>query len=304
MILATAPSAASSIAALPGLRRAVVLGAGTMGAQVACLLAGRGVPVDLLDLDAATARAGLDRARKLSPSPLYLPEDADGVVPGGFDALESRVAGADWVLEAVVERLDVKRDLLARTAAVLAPGALLATNTSSLSVTAMAAALPAEVAARFLGMHFFNPPRYARLVELVPGPATTPETLSRARAIASDVLGKGVVDARDAPGFIVNRLGTQASLAAIALAQELGLGIDEVDDLSGPLVGRPRSAVFRTIDLVGLDVFAAVVHSLAAAVPADDPERDLFRLPPAVETMLERGMLGVKAGAGILPQGR
>ncbi len=298
MTLAAAPSAASPSAVLPGLRRAVVLGAGTMGAQVACLLAGRGVPVDLLDLDAATARAGLDRARRLSPSPLFLPEDADGVTPAGFDELESTVAGADWVLEAVVERLDVKRDLLARTSAVLAPGALLATNTSSLSVTTMAEALPAEVAARFLGMHFFNPPRYARLVELIPGPASAPATMARARAIAADVLGKGVVDARDAPGFIVNRLGTQASLAAIALAQELGLGVDEVDDLSGPLVGRPKSAVFRTIDLVGLDVFAAVVRSLAAAVPAGDPERDLFRLPPAVETMLERGMLGVKAGAG------
>ena len=298
MTLAAAPSAGSASAALPGLRRAVVLGAGTMGAQVACLLVGRGVPVDLLDLDAATARAGLDRARRLSPSPLYLPEDADAVAPAGFDALESTVAAADWVLEAVVERLDVKRDLLARTAAVLAPGALLATNTSSLSVTGMAEVLPPDVASRFLGMHFFNPPRYARLVELVPGPATSPETLSRARAIASGVLGKGAVDAQDAPGFIVNRLGTQASLAAIALAGELGLGVDEVDDLSGPLVGRPRSAVFRTIDLVGLDVFAAVVRSLAAAVPEDDPERDLFRLPPTMETMLERGMLGVKAGAG------
>jgi 3-hydroxyacyl-CoA dehydrogenase len=276
----------------------VVLGAGTMGAQLACLLTGRGVPVNLLDLDAATARAGLDRARRLSPSPLYLPEDALGVTPAGFDALESAVAGADWVLEAVVERLDVKQELLARVATVLPPGAVLATNTSSLSVAAMAAALPPAVAARFLGMHFFNPPRYARLVELVPGPATAPETLTRARAIAADVLGKGVVDARDAPGFIVNRLGTQASLAAIALAGELGLGVDEVDDLSGPLVGRPRSAVFRTIDLVGLDVFAAVVRSLAASVPDDDPERDLFLLPPAIEAMLERGLLGAKAGAG------
>ena len=298
MTLLAAPSNASLPVALPGLRRAVVLGAGTMGAQVACLLAGRGVPVDLLDLDAPTARAGLDRARKLSPSPLYLPEDAEAITPAGFDALESCVARADWVLEAVVERLDVKRELLARVASVLPTGALLSTNTSSLSVAAMAEALPAPVAARFLGTHFFNPPRYARLVELVPGPATAPATVARARAIAADVLGKGVVDAQDAPGFIVNRLGTQASLAALALAQELGLGIDEVDDLAGPLTGRPKSAVFRTIDLVGLDVFAAVVGSLAAAVPADDPERELFRLPPVMATMLERGMLGVKAGGG------
>ena len=298
MTMVAAPSNATLPAALPRLRRAVVLGAGTMGAQVACLLAGRGVPVDLLDLDAPTARGGLDRARKLSPSPLYLPEDAEAIAPAGFDSLESCVARADWVLEAVVERLDVKRELLARVAAVLPPDALLSTNTSSLSVAAMADALPAPVAARFLGTHFFNPPRYARLVELVPGPATAPATMARARAIAADVLGKGVVDAQDAPGFIVNRLGTQASLAALALAQELGLGIDEVDDLAGPLTGRPKSAVFRTIDLVGLDVFAAVVGSLAAAVPADDPERELFRLPPVMATMLERGMLGVKAGGG------
>ncbi len=296
--VAAAPSAAATPTALPSLRRAVVLGAGTMGAQVACLLAGRGVAVDLLDLDAPTARAGLERARKLSPSPLYLPEDADAVRTAGFDALEARVAGADWVLEAVIERLDVKRDLLARTAAVLPPAALLSSNTSSLSIAALAEALPEGVAARFLGTHFFNPPRYTRLVELVPGPATSSATLVRARGIAAGVLGKGVVEAQDAPGFIVNRLGTQASLVAIRLGEELGLGVDEIDDLSGPLVGRPKSAVFRTIDLVGLDVFAAVVRSLAAAVPADDPERDLFRLPPAVETMLERGLLGVKAGAG------
>jgi 3-hydroxyacyl-CoA dehydrogenase len=283
---------------VPRLRSAVVLGAGTMGAQVACLLAGRGVAVDLLDLDATTARAGLDRARKLSPTPLYLPDDADAIHPAGFDTLETAVEGADWVLEAVVERLDVKRDLLARTAAVLPPEALLSTNTSSLSVSEMAAVLAPDVAARFLGTHFFNPPRYARLVELVPAPATSADTLARARAISAEILGKGVVAARDVPGFIVNRLGTQASLAAIRLRRELGLGIDEVDDLSGPLVGRPRSAVFRTIDLVGLDVFAAVVNSLAAGVPSDDPERDLFVLPAAVEAMLARGMLGTKSGSG------
>ena len=162
----------------------------------------------------------------------------------------------------------------------------------------MADALPDAVAARFLGMHFFNPPRYARLVELVPGPRTSPAAVGLARAIAADVLGKGVVDAQDAPGFIANRLGTQASLAALRLGRQLGLGVDEIDDVSGPLVGRPRSAVFRTIDLVGLDVFAAVVRSLAAAVPADDPERELFELPPVVEAMLARGMLGTKTGAG------
>ncbi len=285
-------------AAIPRLRRAVVLGAGTMGAQLACLLAGRSVRVDLLDLDAQTARAGLERATHLSPTPLYLPEDVRAIRPAGFEALETAVADADLVLEAVIERLDVKRDLLSRVAPALAPDAVLATNTSSLSVAAMADVLPSDVAARFLGMHFFNPPRYARLVELVPAATTTPETLERARAIAGDLLGKGVVVARDAPGFIANRLGTQASLAALRVGQELGLGVDEIDDVSGPLVGRPKSAVFRTIDLVGLDVFAAVVRSLAAAVPDDDPERELFVLPPIVETMLERGLLGVKAGGG------
>ena len=285
-------------AAIPRLRRAVVLGAGTMGAQLACLLAGRSVRVDLLDLDTQTARAGLERATHLSPTPLYLPEDVRAIRPAGFEALETAVADADLVLEAVIERLDVKRDLLSRVAPALAPDAVLATNTSSLSVAAMADVLPSDVAARFLGMHFFNPPRYARLVELVPAATTTPETLERARAIAGDLLGKGVVVARDAPGFIANRLGTQASLAALRVGQELGLGVDEIDDVSGPLVGRPKSAVFRTIDLVGLDVFAAVVRSLAAAVPDDDPERELFVLPPIVETMLERGLLGVKAGGG------
>ena len=283
---------------VPRLRRAVVLGAGTMGAQVACLLAGRSVRVDLLDLDAETARAGLDRAARLAPTPLYLSDDLRAIRPAGFETLEAAVRDADLVLEAVVERLDVKRGLLSRVAPVLGGSAILATNTSSLSVTAMSDALPPDVAGRFLGMHFFNPPRYARLVELVPSPATAPETLERAHAIAGEVLGKGVVVARDAPGFIANRLGTQASLAAIRIGQELGLGVDEIDDVSGTLVGRPRSAVFRTIDLVGLDVFAAVVRSLAAAVPDDDPERALFVLPPVVEAMLSRGLLGAKAGGG------
>ena len=282
---------AAAVPSPRGLRRAVVLGAGTMGAQLACLLAGRGVPVDLLDLDEATARAGLDRARRLSPSPLFAPEDADAVDPAGFDRLEARVAAAEWVIEAVVERLDAKQELLARCAAGLPSSALLATNTSSLSVAAMSAALPPDVARRFLGMHFFNPPRYARLAELVPGPDTAANAIARARTIAEDVLGKATVLARDAPGFIVNRLGTQSSLVALELAAELGLGVDEVDDLAGPLVGRPKSAVFRTIDLVGLDVFAAVAQSLADGVPGDDRERGRFALPPVMQAMCDRGLV-------------
>ncbi len=282
------------------LRSAVVLGAGTMGAQLACLLAGAGARVRLLDLDHGLAEQGLARARKARPTPLYRPSDADRIAVGGLDELEDAVADAGWVLEAVVEDLDAKRDLLGRVDEALGkrPQApTITTNTSALSVRAMTEGRSVAFRKAFLGTHFFNPPRYTRLLELVPTDGTEPERIAWLEAFASRHLGKGTVRAKDTPAFIANRLGTHGMLTALALAHELGLGPDEVDDLTGPLLGRPRSATFRTLDLVGLDVALAVADHCHAALP-DDPERDRFEAPPILRKLVERGALGEKAGAG------
>jgi 3-hydroxyacyl-CoA dehydrogenase len=280
------------------LQRAVVLGAGTMGAQLACLLAGSGAKVRLLDLDRGLADEGLARARKARPTPLYRPIDADRIAVGDLTELEDAVADAGWIIEAIVEDLDAKRDLFGRVDEALGSTLpTITTNTSALSVRAMAEGRSDSFRRAFLGTHFFNPPRYTRLLELIPTDATEPERIAWLEGFASRHLGKGVVRAKDTPAFIANRLGTHGMLTALALAQELGLGPDEVDDLTGPLLGRPRSATFRTLDLVGLDVAVAVADHCHAALPWD-PERVAFEVPSILRELIERGALGEKAGAG------
>jgi len=285
---------------IPRVRSVVVLGAGTMGSQLACLLAGAGASVRLLDLDGDLAAAGLERAAKLRPTPLHHPSHLRRIRPGGFDELPGALGGADWVLEAVVEDLGAKRELLARVDEALA-GAdrvpLVTTNTSGLPVRAMAEGRSEPFRAAFCGAHFFNPPRYARLLELVPTPDTDPGRLAWLEELASRHLGKGTVRAKDTPAFIANRLGVHGMLTALALALELGLGPDEVDDLTGPLLGRPRSATFRTLDLVGLDVALAVADHCYASLRAD-PDRERFRAPDVLRELVSRGALGEKAGAG------
>ncbi|HXF71805.1 MAG TPA: 3-hydroxyacyl-CoA dehydrogenase NAD-binding domain-containing protein, partial [Actinomycetota bacterium] len=285
---------------IPRVRQAVVLGAGTMGAQLACLLAGAGAEVRLLDLDRGLAEAGLERASKLRPTPLHHPSHVRRIRPGGLDELAGAVAGADWVLEAVVEDLGAKRDLLARVDEALAGrdrAPLVTTNTSGLPVRAMAEGRSEAFRAAFCGAHFFNPPRYTRLLEVVPTADTDPGRVAALEELASRHLGKGTVRAKDTPAFIANRLGVHGMLTALALALELGLGPDEVDDLTGPLLGRPRSATFRTLDLVGLDVALAVADHCHAAL-ADDPERERFRAPDVLRELVARGALGEKSGAG------
>lgn len=271
-----------------------------MGAQLACLLAGAGARVRLLDLDRGLAEEGLARARKARPTPLYRPSDADRIAVGGLDELEDAVAVAEWVLEAVVEDLDAKRDLLGRVDEALGKrpeGPNITTNTSALPVRAMAEDRSVTFRKAFLGTHFFNPPRYTRLLELVPLDETDVGRIAWLEAFASRHLGKGTVRAKDTPAFIANRLGTHGMLTALALAQEYGLGPDEVDDLTGPLLGRPRSATFRTLDLVGLDIALAVADHCHAALP-DDPERERFEAPPVLRQLVERRALGEKTGAG------
>lgn len=286
---------------IPRLEHAVILGAGTMGAQLACLLAGPGARVTLLDLDAATAGQGLDRARRLRPSPLYRPEDAARITTAGFDALEAGVAGAGWVIEAIVEQLEPKRNLLARLDAALdgrSPYPIVSSNTSGISIQALGEGRSEPFRRAFLGTHFFNPPRYARLLELIPTADTDPGLIAWLEAYGSRQLGKGTVRANDTPAFIANRLGVHGLLVAVDLALELGLGVDEVDELTGPLIGHPKSATFRTLDLIGIDVAVAVADHCHEAL-VDDPDRDRFRVPAVLRTLIERGALGEKRGAGM-----
>lgn len=287
---------------IPRIRSAVVLGAGTMGAQIACLLAGAGARVRLLDLDAPTAAAGLARALKLKPSPIYRPGDAERIRTGGFDELDGSVTDADWVLEAIVEQLEPKRELHGRVDAALSAGPsdawpIVSTNTSGIGIRSISDGRSQSFRRAFLGTHFFNPPRYGRLLELIPTAATDAAVLERLEGYGSRHLGKGTVRAKDTPAFIANRLGVYGLQRALGLAQEMGLGVDEVDELTGQLIGRPKSATFRTLDLVGLDVAVAVAEHCYADLP-DDPEREVFAVPALMRELLEKGALGEKAGAG------
>jgi 3-hydroxyacyl-CoA dehydrogenase len=285
---------------LPRFPAVAVLGAGTMGAQIACLLAGNGSRVSLLDLETPIAEDGLKRAAKLRPSPLYLSGDAANVRPGSLDELESRVCEADWVLEAVVEQVEPKRELLARIDVALEGAAhrpVVTTNTSGLSIATLSDGRSDAFRRRFLGTHFFNPPRYTRLLELIPLGDTDPQVLAAVADFASRRLGKGTVVARDTPAFIANRLGVHGLMVALRLAQELNLGPDEVDELTGTLIGRPKSATFRTLDLVGIDVGVAVADHCHAALVAD-PRREDFAVPELMRDLLRRGCLGEKTGAG------
>jgi 3-hydroxyacyl-CoA dehydrogenase len=288
---------------IPRLRSVVVLGAGTMGAQLACLLAGVAGRVHLLDMDAAIAAAGIERATKLKPSPLQSRADAERIVPGGFTELEAVIRDADWVLEAVVERLEPKRELLERVDGALASVEtdaavpLVSSNTSGLSIARLADGRSERFRRAFLGTHFFNPPRYARLLELIPTPDTDPVRLRWIEELGARHLGKGTVRAKDRPAFIANRLGVHGLLTALALAQELDLGVDEVDELTGPLIERPKSAIFRTLDLVGLDVAVAVADHCHEEL-VDDPDRERFVIPSVLRRLVEEGRMGEKTGAG------
>ncbi len=286
------------------IKKAVVLGAGTMGAQVAAHLVGCGLDVALLDLVPegaadrnALAKKGLDMLRKLKPGPLQLPEDASRLRHGNFEDDWSELKDADWVFEAVVEDLDVKRLLFARVAPVVKPTAVVTTNTSGLGIAGMTSHLPEAFRRRFLGTHFFNPPRYLKLLEVIPGPETDPELLAALVPFFERVVGKGVVPCKDTPNFIANRIGSYGLGAALRAMVDLDLGVDEVDTLTGPAIGRAKSATFRTCDIAGVDVCAKVASNLYDAVP-HDPQREVFRVPDFMRAMLERKWLGEKTGQG------
>jgi 3-hydroxyacyl-CoA dehydrogenase len=277
--------------------RAAVLGAGTMGAQIAAHLANIGWQVLLLDLTLDHAKQGLERVSKLKPAPFYLPELASRIELGSFETDFPRLKQADWVIEAVVEKPDIKRELWTRVQDYVAPHAVLSTNTSGLSIHEMSDACREDIKRRFLGTHFFNPPRYLKLLELIPRRETDPDILEGVARFAERVLGKRVVIARDTPGFIANRLGVHSMMVVFPLMQEFGMTIEEVDALTGPLIGNPRSATFRLADIVGLDVMASVAGNLHERLTTD-AEKRVFALPEVVQRLIADGRLGEKTGAG------
>jgi 3-hydroxyacyl-CoA dehydrogenase len=300
------------------IEKAAVLGAGTMGARIAAHLANAGIPCYLLDIvpkELSTdekrkgltlenpavrnrlAQAGLEAAKQSRPAALFTPETARLITPGNFDDHLAWCGEVDWIIEAVAENLDIKRQLWARVDGVRQSGTLVTSNTSGLPIRQIAEGRSEDFQQHWAGTHFFNPPRYMKLVELIPGPRILPDVLATLEELCDVRLGKGVVRAKDTPNFIANRIGTFSLLNALEQMQALEMTVEEVDACTGPVIGWPNSATFRTLDIVGLDVLVHVIRNLYENV-SDDESRELYRVPPLLEEMMRRGWLGEKTGSG------
>ncbi|MBM4394955.1 MAG: 3-hydroxyacyl-CoA dehydrogenase/enoyl-CoA hydratase family protein [Deltaproteobacteria bacterium] len=298
--------------------RAAVLGAGVMGSGIAAHLANAGIPCLLLDIvppnltdDEKTkpearnrfALNGIDAAKKFKPAPLFYHEKfAALVTPGNFDDDLEKIADCDIVIEVVVENLDIKRKLFDRLQPHLKYGAIVSSNTSGLSIAKMTDGYPDSFKQNFLVTHFFNPVRFMKLLEIVPGPDTDPEVLDTWVKFGSDILGKGIVFGKDTPNFVANRIGVYSIDKVIQLMMEGDYTIEEIDAIFGKPMGRPSSAAFKTCDLVGLDTFKHVSQNCYDSLP-DDDERDVFTLPSFVGAMIERKLLGGKTKAGFYKKG-
>src|SRR5579864_3341377 len=300
------------------IEKVAVLGAGTMGSRIAAHLANAGIPVFLLDIvpteltsdekrkglavESPAVRnrivmAGLEAARKSRPAAFFTPETARLITPGNLEDNLAWCGQVDWIMEAVAENLEIKRKLFERVESVRKPGTIVTSNTSGLPIRLIAEGRSEDFQQHWAGTHFFNPPRYMKLVELIPGPKTRLEVLEGLDEICDLRLGKGVVVAKDTPNFIANRIGTFAMLKALLLMQSLEMTIEEVDSCTGPAIGWPKSATCRTADIVGLDVLVHVIRNIYENAP-DDESRELYRVPPLIEEMMKRGWLGEKTGSG------
>jgi 3-hydroxyacyl-CoA dehydrogenase len=285
------------------IRKVAVLGAGVMGAQIAAHLINAQVPVLLFDLPAkegpknGIALKAIENLKKLSPAPFGVKDDAQYIQPANYDDDIEKLKDCDLVIEAIAERMDWKHDLYKKVSPYIGAKAIFATNTSGLSITELSKGFSDELKARFCGVHFFNPPRYMHLVELIPTDTTEPQILDQLETFLTSVVGKGVVRAKDTPNFIANRVGIFSILAVIAEAEKFGLRFDEVDDLTGARLGRAKSATFRTADVVGLDTMAHVIKTMQDNLP-DDPFFALYETPAVLAGLVKNGALGQKSGAG------
>ncbi len=285
-------------------KKAAVLGAGVMGAQIAAHLANANVPVVLFDLPAkegdknGIVKKALDGLKKLQPAPLASKDKLKYIDAANYEEHLALLGECDLVIEAIAERMDWKNDLYARIAPHLSATAIVASNTSGLSINGLAEGVPAALRPRFCGIHFFNPPRYMPLVEIIATRSTDAATLDGLEAWLTSRLGKGVVRALDTPNFVANRIGVFSILAVMHHTAQFGLGFDEVDALTGPKIGRPKSATYRTADVVGLDTLAHVVKTMQDTLPGD-PWHAHFQVPVWLKALIEKGALGQKTKCGI-----
>jgi 3-hydroxyacyl-CoA dehydrogenase len=304
------------------IRKVAVLGAGTMGARIAAHMANTSIPSVLLDMvprelkpdgqvqslspsDSQTrnrlAQAGLDAAVKSKPAAFFSPESARLIKVGNFEDHLGLVKDCDWIIEAITEDREIKQALLKRVDALRIPGTIVSSNTSGISIASIAEGLSEDFRRHWLGTHFFNPPRYMKLLEVIPTADTLPEVVQTVARLGEMVLGKGIVIAKDTPNFIANRIGTFVTLNVLQMVQgdgqQGGYTIEELDALTGPAMGLPKSATFRTLDLVGLDVLVHVIHNLRQSLPNDE-RRELFEVPAFVNEMMRRKLLGGKTRQG------
>ncbi|MCB1890422.1 MAG: 3-hydroxyacyl-CoA dehydrogenase/enoyl-CoA hydratase family protein [Rhodocyclaceae bacterium] len=286
------------------IRKVAVLGAGVMGAQIAAHCANADVPVVLFDLPAREGKPNgvVDKAlaglKKLQPEPFCGKDRVAYVDAANYDQHLAQLAECDLIIEAIAEKMEWKLDLYAKVAPHIRPDAIFASNTSGLSINSLSEGMPAELRSRFCGVHFFNPPRYMALVELIPTATTDAAMLDGLETWLTTKLGKSIVRAKDTPNFVANRVGVFSMLAVMHHTARMGLGFDEVDALTGPRIGRPKSATYRTADVVGLDTLAHVIHTMQATLP-DDPWHGYYAAPAWLSGLIDKGALGQKTRAGI-----
>lgn len=286
------------------IRKVAVLGSGVMGSRIACHFANIGAEVLLLDIPPkegtdrnAVANEHLKAALKSNPSPIYDKRFAKRITTGNFDDDLPKIKDCDWVIEVVVERLDIKQQLLGRVDQVRKPGTLITTNTSGIPIHAIAEGRSDDFKKHFCGTHFFNPPRYLPLLEIIPGPDTDPAVIAFLEEYGQRILGKVTVRAKDTPAFVANRIGVFGIMDVFHLITDMGLTVEEVDRLTGPVIGHPKSATFRTADVVGLDTLVKVAEGVKDNCPKDE-RNALFAIPPYLQKMVEGNMLGSKTGKG------
>ncbi|NIS67923.1 MAG: 3-hydroxyacyl-CoA dehydrogenase, partial [Proteobacteria bacterium] len=300
------------------IEKAAVMGAGVMGSTIAAHLANVGIPCYLMDIVPTEvseeeesrgftlespevrnrfATSGREKALKSKPAAFYAKEDAELITPGNFEDNIEWIREADWVVEAIIEDLKIKQDFFKKLEPYLSPHAIVSTNTSGISVASMSQDMPSEFKERFLGTHFFNPPRYMRLLEIIPLETTRPEVVETITTFGEEVLGKGIVFCKDTPNFIANRIGSYGMAVTLKTMLDEGYAIDEVDAITGQAMGRPKTAVFRTLDMVGLDVVLHVGRNLQESI-TDKREQESFELPDFIGKMVENKWLGLKSGQG------
>jgi len=279
------------------IKYAAVLGAGVMGSQLSGLFANKGIKTYLFDISIKLASDGRERLETLKPAPLEKPENIDLIIPCSYDSDIEKISKADWVLEAVAENIDIKLKVYNRLLPFLKKSAILTTNTSGITLEELSQNFSLDLKNRFMVSHFFNPPRYMHLLELVSGDKTSTATYNIISDFGKNVLNKGIVPAKDTPNFIGNRVGVFGIMSTINIALEMDVNIETVDALTGPICGRPKSATFRTADIIGLDVLKNVAMTTYQKSKQDE-SIEMFKIPKAMELLIEKGNLGQKTKSG------